>query len=329
MNESGLDLSHLRHLQAWITYDQRADASARVAASIDKFLSAEGIVRSEDCDQPCRDNLRILEAAGYVPLGPLLSPEQADETRAYFERTPCYAAHVAAKSDGIPRDPNGAAAAHPFGSYMLEEIVSAPHILELANRPDVLALAEAYLGCVPTLYSMNAWWSFPQTKEAERVTQMFHRDLDDFRFLALFVYLTDVDEGNGPHQYIRGSHRPEIVHRYLIDNGRDEDEADGLIADLFKGTGYAGRDLYPLHLDRRIDTIAGPAGSAFLADAYGLHRGVPPTGARRLVCWIRYGLFENAASAEDKITPVPRAAVAGRVPDDAKSNYVNRLIVGG
>ncbi len=36
--------------------------------------------------------------------------------------------------------------------------------------------------------------------------QYFHRDPDDFRFLTLFIYLTDVSPSAGPHQVIPGSH---------------------------------------------------------------------------------------------------------------------------
>jgi hypothetical protein len=327
MAEDGLDLAKLRQMQAWIPYTRRADAAARVAAIVNQHLSKLNIVKSKYYDDFCIKNLRTLEPVGLVPMGRLLSTEKAAETAAYFANLPCYGAHVAAKSDGIARNPNGAAREFPFGSYLLDDIVRAPHILELANRPEILSVAEAYFGCVPTLYSMNAWWSFPQNDGAERITQMFHRDLDDFKFLALFVYLTDVDETNGPHQYVHGSHHPETIRHWLIEGGCATAEADELVAELFKGSGYNGRDLYPQYLSGRIVTINGPAGAAFLADPYGLHRGIAPARAPRLVCWIRYGLFENAASHEDRVSPVSRASVAGRLPNDPKSDYVNRLMV--
>ncbi|MBV8536051.1 MAG: hypothetical protein JO128_10690, partial [Alphaproteobacteria bacterium] len=57
-----------------------------------------------------------------------------------------------------------------------------------------------------------------------------------------------------------------------------------------------------------------------------LHKGdVPKT--RRLLAWIRYGLYRNWASLTDKVTPVPRRLVAGRIPDTPRHRYINRLII--
>lgn len=328
MSETGLDISHLHEMQKVIPYRRRLDVAARVAASIDHHTAQLAIEKCAAIDRQCAQRLGDLARDGYIPLGQVLDTAQVRDMYGYFSDKPCYAGHVAAKSDGIPRLPRGSAQEHAFGSYLIEDIVLAPHVLELANRPDILALAESYLGCVPTLYSMNAWWSFPQGDEEERVSQVFHRDLDDFKFIALFVYLTDVDEGNGPHQYIRGSHRADIIRDYLVAAGPEGRDVDKILDALFAGAGYQYRDMFAEYLDDRIETFVGPAGSAFITDTYGLHQGVPPTERPRLVCWIRYGLFENHTSREDKITPVPRTFVAGRIPADAKSAYINRLIVG-
>jgi hypothetical protein len=38
------------------------------------------------------------------------------------------------------------------------------------------------------------------------VLQAFHRDSEDWRYLKILVYLSDVDDGAGPHVYLHGSH---------------------------------------------------------------------------------------------------------------------------
>lgn len=83
----------------------------------------------------------------------------------------------------------------------LRDALVAPGLLELAlGLTDAVA---AYLERDPPLaYSTNAFWTRPAGGIRDDI-QAFHRDADDTRFLALFVYLTDVfDDADGPHQMI-------------------------------------------------------------------------------------------------------------------------------
>lgn len=84
-----------------------------------------------------------------------------------------------------------------------------------------------------------------------------HRDDDDFRQVTLFVYLSDVlDDDSSPHTYIMGTHRGAP-------------------------TGIS-------------HTFYGKAGTSFLTDSLGLHKGgTPKNGKHRLVFWARYGLGKN------------------------------------
>lgn len=86
----------------------------------------------------------------------------------------------------------------------------------------------------------------------------FHRDTDDFRQVTLFVYLSDVpDDKFGPHTYQKGTQR--------------------------------GASSGPPH------SFYGPAGTAFMTDSLGLHKGAAPSKKKsRLIFWARYGLGENA-----------------------------------
>jgi len=94
-------------------------------------------------------------------------------------------------------------------------VLKAPRLLEALNDPALIDLIEQYLGCVPTLYSLNAWWTFPADKPEMTNVQFFHRDTDDWRFLTLFLYLTDVGPDGGPHEAIPGSHSIDGMKRRL------------------------------------------------------------------------------------------------------------------
>lgn len=153
--------------------------------------------------------------------------------------------------------------------YPLQILIENPDILSVVNAAPVMRIATDYLGCKPTLSSLGAHWAFPGTEPAV-ASQYFHRDLDDWRFLKLFVYLTDVDHGSGPHIYVMQSHRT---------------------AGSFRARPYS-QSMIDSHYGRdKAHTVLGPRGTAFVADSYGIHAGMVPTRAPRLVLQAQYSLL--------------------------------------
>lgn len=268
-------------------------------------------------------DLEQLTTNGIVKVNAGLSQDQLLEIRSYLKSIPVFSGHVPAQSDGIRRYLNKGAKEFPFGSYALEDNIQCPHLLELALRPDILSLVEGYLGCCPTIYSMNSWWSFPAFSPA--MTQDYHRDVDDYRFLALFVYLTDVNgrEDGGQHQFITKTHDEEQVVKLLKN---DKERASSLFMPKLRKLGYKQAHVYESLFADQITDITGPAGSIFLADTYALHRGVPPKRGDRLVCWIRYGLRKNLAYRNDKTKPLPLKLLQNRVESNAHTKYIVRLL---
>ena len=93
-----------------------------------------------------------------------------------------------------------------IGAYTNEVLSQCPHLLEIANRPILLNVISSFFGKYPTLSKIALWHSFPNNQTAQNA-ENYHRDVDDVLFLKVFVYLTDVDEGAGPHVYVKGSHK--------------------------------------------------------------------------------------------------------------------------
>jgi hypothetical protein len=183
-----------------------------------------------------------------------------------------------------------------MASYPLATVVACPGLMAAINDPAVLGIAAQYLGCKPTLSSLGIRWSFPAPgRPAE--TQLFHRDPDDWRFLKLFVYLTEVEAGSGPHVYVRSSHRTPATLR------AKPFARDSLVRDY-------GAD--------KIQPVTGPAGTTFMADTHGIHMGVPPSTSPRLILQVQYSLLPIFAFRYEP------ARLASEVPLD---RYVNRLIV--
>jgi len=155
--------------------------------------------------------------------------------------------------------------------YNLEsqcEIVSA-----LKTDPILRKIAALYLQTTPVHVSSILWWSFPANSnllQKSKSAQVFHCDLDDFRFLKFFFYLTDVDTESGPHIFIRGSHIKKPFFRQLL-RGRASEAW-----------------LQKYYSPEEIISICGSAGFGFVEDTYGHHKGTSPKSKRRLILQIEY-----------------------------------------
>lgn len=322
--EGRLNVVLLQALQMNTSYQIRPKVAPLFANVINEMVSRDSTLVQ---DPQIRDRASSLMRDGCVNLGSVFSAQQAAQIFDFFATRPCFNAHVPVASDGIPRHIGSGAETFPYGSHLLEDVVAAPLLLELANSREMLGIAEQYLECTPTLYSLHAWWSFSGVGKAP-TAQEFHRDPDDYKFCTLFVFLTDVGPTNGAHQFIRHSHQPDsvdsIVRAFNSRSGRNVNPAD-----LFshRDDGYGRDELYEDIFSGRVQTITGPAGHAFIADTSGLHRGVPLAEGRRLMFWARYGLFRNYGLRLMKTDPVPRSVVAHRVPLTPRSAYINRCIL--
>lgn len=204
-----------------------------------------------------------------------LTPEQAADIADHLRCAPCYPAHVKVHGDGTPRSFDEIRQTHDLWCHDMHDVVLAPHLWELIVS--LIPTAEAYLEARPNLYSVNAFWSRPSNDVAWKDLQTYHRDKDDDRFLALFVYGTDVlDINDGPHLFRVGTHL------------RLDLEAEQCFEQEFQ----------PI-------SIYGPAGTAFLADTRGLHMGCKPRRGERLLLWARWGVSARPASYSwDKLEPV-------------------------
>jgi hypothetical protein len=158
--------------------------------------------------------------------------------------------------------------AHYFNTALL-----CPAIYQLQNDALLLAIAAKYLEREPVHQGSLLWWSFPGERTYQQLSsngQLFHYDLDDYRFIKFFFYLTDVDTQNGPHICVRGSHKQKKLS-HLILRKRETDE------DIIK---YYGLE--------SLVTICGQAGFGFVEDGFCFHKGVPPIHQNRLMLQIEF-----------------------------------------
>jgi hypothetical protein len=243
-------------------------------------------------DAKVKDHVRNLSTDGYTILDHKLSQEQVKTIVEYSEQINCYDNY---RSETEPVDPRNAPSETHVANYRREDLVKFKPILDIANDPGLLQTVQDFLGAKPTISNVNMWWSFGGRKQAEHA-QLFHRDLDDWKFCKLFIYLTDVDAESGPHIYVRKTSQSPLfrkIRRY----------SDAEIEKTF------GKENVMKFTDSK--------GAAFMVDTYGFHKGLLPKSKNRLLLQIQYSLHPIGV---EKYEPV-------KIQDNRYDKYVNRLII--
>lgn len=90
--------------------------------------------------------------------------------------------------------------------------------------PFILGVVSHYLGMVPSLAEAYVRRNFPAPHRT--MNHYWHRDLNSMHLVKMFVFISDCEVENGPHEFIRKTHR-----RHEILNGKryfSDDEVDAL-----------------------------------------------------------------------------------------------------
>ena len=162
--------------------------------------------------------LSVLRRDGVVSMAPLLTSTQIAEVDAFLRNRELVG------HDGTTFHLGQAPAGTQRASYPLTTTLSCPHLFAAVNNPALLAFVESYLGAKPTISAVRIDCTFPPRDGACPLeAQQFHRDYDDWRFVKVFVYISEVDDLGGPHEYVCTSHlrsgrfRATPFHREFID----------------------------------------------------------------------------------------------------------------
>lgn len=201
-----------------------------------------------------------LQRRGFVRFGQLLSRKQCAEVLGYLSRCEVTDPYRPDQPGFLPEAAGRAPHSH-VGYHRPIDVLRAPHLLEVANRADVLDCVASFLGCKPTIDYLAAWWSYPTGLPAAQA-ENFHRDVDDFRFVKLFLYLTDVGTENGPHVYVSSSAEDRRLRKLVRLTDEEVDREFG---------------------SSNIQIMTGNAGDAFVENTVGIHKGQPLQAGHRVI----------------------------------------------
>jgi hypothetical protein len=245
-----------------------------------------------------------LERTGFAPVKPMFTGAELDDIDRYFSDKPI------TFTDGEMGTTNvavGFLAGRPqglrFGHWDQDVISGCPAFCRAAYDPELLRIAQAYLGAPPTVTILTVWWTFPAGDAALGGMQHFHHDRDDFRSLKVFTYLTDTTEKTGPHEFVEETHTMAALESFMSRTNWASDQEREKFLRWIEVHRKEEKDAARFFPKENIRTITGTRGTTFFEDTRGLHRGVPPAEAPRMAFEFCYALLPKFNT---QYTPIAR-----------------------
>ena len=166
-------------------------------------------------------------------------------------------------------------------SFDKNELINQLSIQKLVMDEAIIDIARQYFDSEPIFDFPAMWWSttFGDGPSSE-AAQLYHYDMDRVKWLKIFFYLTDVDDYNGPHNYIQKTHKINSKPKELISRGYVRISDDEI------------KNYYD---EEDFKAIKGPKGLTFAADTLCYHKGKNLTRGCRLVLELNFttSLFAN------------------------------------
>jgi hypothetical protein len=163
----------------------------------------------------------------------------------------------------------------PLVHGLIDDPLRCGAVRRVCEDPVLLEAAGRFLGYRVRRMVPRVFWSFASgVSDDERrrrgQTIDWHFDVHDYNFISACFYLSDVDQGSGPHALLCGSHTGKPARMLLGSANAREEEVFA----------HFGRD--------RVMVIEAPAGTGFLEDTSCYHKAVAPTERDRLMFQIWY-----------------------------------------
>lgn len=245
-------------------------------------LAHEGV--SDDCsasmftaNQP--ETVSTLRSEGLVTGLQLPAPVCADVLR-FAQSTPCFA-NLSRRVEFLPSahgEAVGRAGRPVLTGHYFDRVEACPAVVAVRDDPLLHAVAAGYLGRKARVISTRLWWSFPTSDASDADLNLasqekLHFDLDDWRALKFFFYLTPVDQDGGPHVYIRRTHNRRLArHQWTL------------------VVGHPNQEVLDAYGPENKTTVLGGAGHGFVVDPFGFHMGTVVRNSPRLMLEVGFGV---------------------------------------
>ncbi len=138
----------------WKSVFEREEVARRVSGQISRITGGLDTASLQDA-------VNSLSEIGYVKLETKnLNPDHVHKILQYLDQQKVYPSHIAHFAVEKPRARETIKRKSPFGSYDVQTILRAPFVARLLSDRDVLGMIGNYMGCLPTVSSVDLFWSF-------------------------------------------------------------------------------------------------------------------------------------------------------------------------
>lgn len=224
-----------------------------------------------------------------IAFGLRLPEQVVDRIFRYANEEPCYADREVSLGFNVA---DRLMAESSLGKPILlaqyfNAVDNCPDILKIKNDPLIQWLAAKYLGTKPAFVGCNLWWTFPVNAledDRQKHAHVFHRDIDDFKFIKFFFYITRVPKNEGAHVCVATSN----LHPPIIRTG-----------DRYRTRRYTDQEISNYYSAEKILEISGESGEGFAEDTLCIHKGSTPKNIPRLLLQLQFAIF-NYGIAHDQ-----------------------------
>jgi hypothetical protein len=261
-------------IREWVTQQGNYLSPAVIDATV--IHAAEGACPLESPERVAQ----LIQTDGYY-VGFSLKPSILRDLITFAETTPCYAN----RNPSLPfysnsKDKIEQELGKPLlvaGYLNAHETCEAYQTIK--HDPYLLAVASQYLNRPAVYLRGELAWSFPSPHtlvDKIKTARVYHCDINDFKTVKFFFYLTDVGEGDGPHVYMKGTHQTRQFGHQCTGQGC---------------AAIADEDLVQTYGRDRVQVVTGKAGLGFVGDPYCLHKGTVPVDNSRLLLQLEFGII--------------------------------------
>ncbi len=252
-----------------------------------------------------RDYLDTLLERGWVEL-PSFDEERCDAIQKDLKSLNVYEGFT--KEQEAPMKVDEARGRFNIANYKDTHVILKPEPLRFATDPLATAVARLYLNVPPILSTLSCWWSFSGHDAIH--AQLYHLDLDCYRFVKQFVYLTDVGPENGPHAFVEQTQKTS----YIEDAMRNCPDGEDTFVEWYMKSMRKSDEDVARYFPQPTTFITGKRGTRFLALTRAIHKGLAPVEGERLLMQSTY-----CATPYVQRQPAPRKMsdpAARRLPRD-------------
>jgi len=198
----------------------------------------------------------------------------------FAQSTACFA-NLSRRVEFLPSahaDAVGRMSSPVLTGHYFDRVEDCAAVAVVRADPLLNAVAAGYLGRAARVISTRLWWSFPTSDASDADLSLasqekLHFDLDDWRALKFFFYLTPVGHDGGPHVYVRRTHNRRLArHQWTLVVGHPNEEV-----------------LQAYGLENKT-TVLGGAGHGFAVDPFGFHMGTAVRNSPRLMLEVGFGV---------------------------------------